>query len=256
MLQSHINAIEQVLLAQSVAAQNAGHPNLRGGPREWFIRDFLATHLPSTLDIGQGEIIDLNSVPSPPKGSYRPQVDIVLYRRDMPKIYYSRTDSAYLVEGVLATIESKSVLTKEDLINACKATNAIKSLQRKGYTGMAVGWIPPHVVSYVVAFDGPAKMNTVAGWLPNISSTLGAPSHQLVVMVVVLGKGVLWQLKSFPQLNVKTSMPSHEWAYVDQNDKNLLTLFLHLLMYVTSASTPPQVAGYASKTTFSSVQTC
>lgn len=79
---------------------------------------------------------------------------------------------------------------------------------------------------------------------------------QLVDMVVVLGKGVLWQLKSFPQLNVKTSMPSHEWAYVDQNDKNLLTLFLHLLMYVTSASTPPQVASYASKTTFSSVQTC
>ena len=90
MLQSHINAIEQVLLAQSVAAQNAGHPNLRGGPREWFIRDFLTSHLPATLEVGQGEVIDSASVPNPPKGTYRPQVDIVLYRRDMPKIHYTQ----------------------------------------------------------------------------------------------------------------------------------------------------------------------
>jgi len=63
MLESHINAIENVLLAQSIAAKNAGHPNLRGGPREWFIRDFLQSHLPSTLEIGQGEIIQFNSKP-------------------------------------------------------------------------------------------------------------------------------------------------------------------------------------------------
>lgn len=256
MLQSYINAIEQVLLAQSVAAKNAGHPNLRGGPREWFIRDFLTTHLPSTLEIGQGELIDSDSMPAPPKGSYRPQVDIVLYRRDMPKISYSQDNSAYLVEGVLATIESKSVLTETELTEACCATNANKSLTKQGYTGMVVGWTPAHIVSYVVAFDGPAKMSTVAGWLPKITSTLGAPTEKLVDMVVVLGKGVLWQLVSFPQLQVRTSSPSDKWGYVDQGNKNLLTLFLHLLMYVTSASTPPQVGSYASKTTFRGVQTC
>lgn len=49
MLISHLNAFEQILIAQSSDAQNAGHPNIRGGPREWFIRDFLENHLPSTL---------------------------------------------------------------------------------------------------------------------------------------------------------------------------------------------------------------
>jgi hypothetical protein len=58
MLLSHINAIEKILVAQGAAAQNAGHPNLRGWPREWFIRDFLINHLPSSLEIGYGEIID------------------------------------------------------------------------------------------------------------------------------------------------------------------------------------------------------
>lgn len=108
MILSHTNAIEKVLIAQSAAAQNAGHPNLRGGPREWFIRgirDFLQNHLPTSLEIGQGEIIDEDSKPSPPQDSYRPQVDIVVYRRDLPRITYSRDNAAFLAEGVIATIE-------------------------------------------------------------------------------------------------------------------------------------------------------
>src|SRR5438046_816940 len=100
MLQSHLNAIEKALLTQSELAKNAGHPNLRGGPREWLIRGFLLGHLPSNLEIGQGEIIDPFSKPNPPQGSYRPQVDIVIYRRDLPKITLSPFDQAFLVEGV------------------------------------------------------------------------------------------------------------------------------------------------------------
>jgi Domain of unknown function (DUF6602) len=125
MLASHLNAIEKVLIAQSHVAANAGHPNLRGGPREWFIREFLETHLPTTLEIGQGEIIDVNSPPRPSPGTYRPQVDIVIYRRDVPKITFSRTDAAFLVEGVMATIESKSELKKEGggLKEVCEHSN-------------------------------------------------------------------------------------------------------------------------------------
>lgn len=108
MILSHTNAIERILVAQSAVAQNAGHPNLRGGPREWFIRDFLQNHLPGILEIGQGELIDEDSTPEPIKGSYRPQVDIVIYRRDLPKITYSRDNAAFLAEGVVGTIESKS----------------------------------------------------------------------------------------------------------------------------------------------------
>jgi hypothetical protein len=55
MLKSHLDAIESVLLYQSITASNPGHPNLRGGPREWFIRDFLRNHLPDVLQIRQGK---------------------------------------------------------------------------------------------------------------------------------------------------------------------------------------------------------
>jgi len=254
MLISHINAIEEVLLAQSRTATNAGHPNLRGGPREWFIRDFLSSHLPSTLEIGQGEIIDVNSQPNPPRGSYRPQADVVVYRRDMPKISYSSTDSAYLVEGAMAVIESKSVLTQAELDNTCRATNVHKSLTRQPFSGMSVGSTPQEVISYAVAFDGPANMSTVANWLVNYVQQNNVSPDKLVDMVVVLGKGVLWRLKSFPALQISTANQNNNWAFVDQSDKNLFTLFTHMLTWVATSSTPPNTIAYASRAQYQNVQ--
>jgi hypothetical protein len=70
MLASHLNAIEAVLIAQGKVASNARHPNLIGGPKEWFIRNFLAAHLPSTVRIGQGEIINAQSKPRPVSKCY------------------------------------------------------------------------------------------------------------------------------------------------------------------------------------------
>lgn len=254
MLVSHINAIEEVLLAQSRTAKNAGHPNLRGGPREWFIRDFLQGHLPSTLEVGQGEIIDCNSRPNPPQGSYRPQVDVVLYRRDVPKISYSTTDSAYLAEGAMATIESKSVLTDTELGNACKASIAHKSLNRQSSSGMTVGNMPTEIISYVVAYDGPANMQTVSGWLVNYVRTNNANPDQLVDLVIILGKGVLWRLKSFQALQIPNATSNHNWAYIDQKEKNLFTLFTHMLTWTSASSTPPNTLGYAAKVQYQNVQ--
>ncbi len=142
MLMSHINAIEKILVAQGLAAQDAGHPSLRGWPREWFIRDFLLSHLPSTLEIGHGEIIDEDSSPEPFPGDYRPEVDIVLYRRDLPKITYSRDNTAYLVEGVLATLEVKSKLTEPELKKACKVCEKHKRLKRNPPVAVIVEYSP------------------------------------------------------------------------------------------------------------------
>jgi hypothetical protein len=252
MIESHINAIEKVLLAQSHAAKNSGHPNLRGGPREWFIRDFLTAHLPSTLEIGQGEIIDINSIPNPPRGSYRPQVDVVIYRRDLPKISYSKTDFAYLSEGVMATIESKSEITNQELENANIAAVKHNSLIRSGSV-MTVGKLHDRIFQYVVAYDGPANMSTVADWLISQIQTNGWTPNQMVDMIIILGKGVLWKISSFPELVISTATTSNFWAYIDQTDKNLLSLFIHMLTWAAASSTPPNTMGYVSKVGFRNI---
>lgn len=254
MLVSHINAIEEVLIAQSKTAKNAGHPNLRGGPREWFIRDFLSSHLPSTLEVGQGEIIDVNSKPNPPRGSYRPQADVVIYRRDMPKISYSAADSAYLVEGAMAVIESKSVLTQAELDNTCRASNIHKSLTRQPFSGMTVGAPPQEVISYIVAFDGPTNMKTISNWLVDYVKNHNVPPDKLIDMIVVLGKGILWRIKSFPQLKLNSVDPNCNWAFIDQSDKNLFTLFTHMLTWVATSSTPPNTVAYANNVGYQNIQ--
>ena len=254
MLVSHINAVEEVLIAQSKTAKNAGHPNLRGGPREWFIRDFLQGHLPSTLEVGQGEIIDLNSVPNPPPTAYRPQVDVVLYRRDVPKISYSISDSAYLAEGTMATIESKSVLTQVELDKACDASIAHKTLSRQPST-MTIGDAFNEIISYVVAYDGPKNMQTIANWLVSYETVNNANSDHLVDLIVVLGKGVLWKLKAFPALTAPNPKPNAKWGFVDQSDKNLFLMFTHMLTWTSASSSPPNTLGYASRAQFQNVQT-
>ncbi len=233
MLKSHINAIEKVLIAKSRVAQQAGHTLLRGGPREWFIREFLEGHLPTTLEIGSGEIIDENSIPGPPQGEYRNQVDIVIYRRDFPKIQYATEHYAYLSEGVMATIESKSNLvkgtinSKTDLFGACFAANTHKTLHRTPPEIELVHSPPPGIISYVVAYNAEASKNiaTIARWLPDISLQSRIPSDNLTDMIVVLGKGVIWNVKRFKPPDAKIP-ENHSWAFIDQEEGNLLFMFI------------------------------
>src|SRR5947209_3872606 len=126
LLQSHFAAIENHLLAQSKIPANAGHSLHKGTPRENFIKEFLEGHLSEYAAVGTGEIIDANSQPK----ERRNQIDIVIYRRDYPKIRFGKDIHAFLAESVIATIEVKSLLTKEELEGAMSVARTIKSLRR------------------------------------------------------------------------------------------------------------------------------
>ncbi len=255
MLTAHLNTIEATLMAQSATATNAGHPNLRGSPGEWFVRDFLENHLPSTLEIGQGEIIDAQSQANPPKGQYRPQVDVVIYRRDLPRIRYSQTDTAYLAEGVMATVECKTTLTETELESWGKTTVAHKSLTRNQPV-FKVGLPPPYIVSYLVAYDGPAKMATVAGWIPGICNSLGTDADHLFDLIVVLGKGILWRIDAVPflQLRQQKQASGKHWAWVDQPDGNLWFLFAHMLTWFATTSSAPDTSSYVENRHYPHIQ--
>lgn len=250
MLVTHINAIEKILVVQSEVAQNAGHPCLRGWPREWFIRDFLESHLPSILEIGHGEIIDQDSAPDPPQGEYRPEVDIVIYRRDLPKISYSPDNTAFLSEGVLATMESKSIITKDELAKACRASAAHKSLKRN-IPQHALGALPPEkIISYVIAYDGPSNISTVANWLREIAEDFEIPVEDMVEMVVLLGKGVVWQKNKVSVIPESEISEDRQWIYFDQSEKNLFLFFTHMMTLTAFMSSPPDILEYGFKFSF------
>ena len=252
MLLAHLNAIEKALIAQSKISHTSGHPVLRGNPREILIRDFLKSHLPSNLEVGQGAIIDVNTNPN----QLKKQNDVIIYRKDFPKISYSKDDRAYFVEAVMATIEVKSVLNKSGLKKACITNNRNKALNRpQGVAGFVGGWIPDHIVSYVLAYDGRKKMRTAVNWLQSIQDDDQIITENMFDMVVVFGSGVLWRISAFQGLNIHPQDQNHRWAYMEQSERNLFFMFSHMLSWFSSTSLMINAQNYSANVHFENVIT-
>lgn len=163
LLKSHMDAIESHLVAISQIPANSGHPLHKGTPREAFIKEYLQNHIPSNVAVGTGEIIDANSR----AGEARNQFDIVIYKRNYPKLDFGGGISGFLIESVIATIEVKSVLNQNGIEQAVNAANNIKRLTPNLSGGIRTGWIPPKPLNYVVAYDGPVQISTAHGWILN-----------------------------------------------------------------------------------------
>lgn len=239
MLKSHMDAVENQLLATSQIPANSGHSLHKGTPREAFIKEFLEGHLPSNVAIGTGEIIDANSQPKQQRNQY----DIVIYRRSYPKLDFGGGVSGFLIESVVATIEVKSTLTQPEFASAASAAKNCKALVPNTVRSFHTGYVPPSVLNYVVAYDGPASMKTVHGWIANEYSNLGigglrlptdenqrvAQAAEAVDAVFVLGKGFLYfdnVPTGFANAAARAANPTCNWVFADTALGNLLLLFM------------------------------
>lgn len=241
MLKAHLDAVEQQLLATSKIPANAGHTLHRGTPREAFLKEFLSGHLSDRLAVGTGEIIDANSAPRQPRNQY----DIVLFRAEFPRIDLGGGINAFLAESVVATIEVKSLLTQPELDTATQSASNAKKLTRNLITSFSSGYVPPGILSYVVAYDGPAQANTVQNWLvkkeaslsinqqnlpPTLPQRIRVPSEGLDG-VFCLGKySVIFDNAPITPINDinRTSQPNSKRWVTAGVDGNLLNLFLLL----------------------------
>src|SRR5713226_2387430 len=164
LLRDHMDKVEKLLKDQFEISANSGHPIHKGTPREAFIKEFLEKHLSERVGIGTGEIIDAHSQSKAPKN----QVDIVLYRRDYPKIEYGGNICGFLAESVIATISIKSTLKKEHIEEAVQTAYTTKTHNRRFFSPAEINTTTtpiPKILSYVLAYKGPAKMKTVCSWL-------------------------------------------------------------------------------------------
>jgi hypothetical protein len=171
MLAAHMDAVEAALVHTSQIPANTGHTLHRGTPREAFIKQFLENHLSVNVAIGTGEIIDANSMPRSPRN----QFDIVIYKRSYPKLDFGGGISGFLVESVVATIEVKSILDQAAIDQSVGAAHNAKSLTPNVNVSFSTGWIPPRVLNFVVAYQGPANMATAHSWILNSHQSKGIP---------------------------------------------------------------------------------
>lgn len=140
-------------------------------------------------------------------------------------------------------------MTKEELENACRASLIHKSLKRSP-TLHSLGQEPPTIQSYVVAYDTPQNISTVASWLPEISAKLSAPPESLADLIVVLGKGVIWHSSTYKDVSALIPPTNAKWAYFERAESNLFMMFMHMLTWIAYLSAPPSALGYVSKVLF------
>jgi hypothetical protein len=236
MLKSHMDAVESSLIHISQIPANAGHTLHRGTPREAFIKKFLEGYLSANVAIGTGEIIDANSQPR----AQRNQFDIVIYKNNYPKLDFGGGINGFMIESVVATIEVKSVLDQSAIDQSMKAAHAAKSLTPNINRSFSTGWVPPRVLNFVVAYQGPRQMATVHGWILNAHSTQSIPlpswnqSNRIAVPGTALD-GVFLLQKGFIKLDnspmtLNSQQPPLPGTHIvcDSSSGNLLMLFLAL----------------------------
>ena len=112
---------ESTLETEAKQAGLFDHPTMTGTAREFLIKRALKTVLPPIVHIGSGKIIDC-------KNNSSRQVDIIIYDSRFPIFEIEPGIGTYLIEGVIATIEVKSNLTKKGLINALENSLSVLKL--------------------------------------------------------------------------------------------------------------------------------
>jgi hypothetical protein len=99
----------------------AKHDIAADSTRSAFIRGVLEPFLPSSYAIGSGRVIDSS-------GNSSDQIDIVIYRRDFPRLNLPGSSDVFLYESVLATIEVRTKLIRKTLFDALDTCASIAKL--------------------------------------------------------------------------------------------------------------------------------
>lgn len=106
-------------------SQSFNHALTKGEEREVPFINFLSSNLPSIYSSVKGEVIDLQENSSP-------QLDVMLFDSSLNVPFYTGETTILPAEALLASIEVKSKLTKNEIRKSLKSVQQLKSLKPFG----------------------------------------------------------------------------------------------------------------------------
>ncbi len=195
-IRDQFRKIADLLSAQAQVAGGTGHAVTTGKLRETIVQNFLRPHLPKTLDIKSGIIIDS-------QGNRSSQQDCVIVDTRLPIVDVgSDSEGILIAESVVATIEVKSLLDKQEILSTLNSCAKTKSLKRNGEQVYAKGPVeiqipsPMPIHTYIFAYDG-LDLITVAKHMGQF-----AADHKdggvVPEATCILTKGVLLRTSAVP----------------------------------------------------------
>ncbi len=134
-LQDRFQLISKRMALDFEEAGLGKHAGTKGANREHKLAAFLAEKLPTQYGIASGEVVFRD-------GSLSNQTDVIVYDRLRSPVLYSEASQIVPIDGTFGTIEVKSFLSKEELLDAaCK----IKAFKEQAPRDLAIVRKPEHM---------------------------------------------------------------------------------------------------------------
>jgi hypothetical protein len=241
-------AEKALLLSLEEARNTTSHPGDKGGDVEAETRNLFEKFLPAGFSVGEGKVYDAF-------GDESAQADVVITNPDHPFRYPPNKTGAYLIEGVAAVGEVKSVLTKTELTSALEVGEKFKRLRptfnpddkifgsKNRALGLLTGGAPPF---FVLAFENEVATDTIVKMLVNCAPVpvpagkeypdgKGNIAQPPVDCVCVLGKGVALYMRPGEDLPIQFINAQGEfvtgWQWIKTHSPLAMTLaWLHAEM--------------------------
>lgn len=125
-------------------------------------RDFLTNYLPRSHTVGHGEVIDTH-------GRRSAQTDVVITDPDHPFTFTPSDPGTFVIEGVAAAGEVKSMLSAGELDKAVQNAARFKTLGAAHVKGTLINASPSDIPRFydrrpffLIAFESQLKLETVA----------------------------------------------------------------------------------------------
>lgn len=219
------------------------HRGAKGGAVESAARNFLRDHLPDSIGIAHGEVIDR-------QGDTSSQLDVILYDAQKTPILFSDKEEGNRVvpvEGVIAAIEVKTNLQTKDIPKLAESARKLKSLDRSAYyrqpnpiitettEGFGESWdvLPP--MYFILGFDGP-EMSTLASTIAR--ECRQQPLQRRIDMACVIQRGLVANSKEDGSgLNALSFVGSR--LAPTTTEHSLLLFYILMSRYLLQVSIPP-----------------
>lgn len=236
--------VSDQLTSSIEASRRAFEHNLtKGEAVESAARKFFRDHLPSSIGVAHGQVIDRH-------GATSKQLDVILFdARRTPILFSDEANENRIipVEGVIAAVESKTSLQLADIPTLAESARVLKSLDRSAYylssnpiithvvNGYGQEWpvLPP--MYFILAFDGP-RPEAVGQAI--LAASAGKPLHQRIDMACIIQRGVVANCS--PAGSGIEALPFPGSKSLALETKNSLLLFYILMSrYVLQSDLPP-----------------
>lgn len=180
------------------------HGTLKGDGAEEMVRQFLRAHLPDSLGVTSGQVVDST-------GAMSSQLDVIVYDALRTPMLFTSRDGHHLVpvEGVIAVVEVKVHLKKDQLSGILANCLSVKRLTRTAYFQTAftvqrvvygAEWSDLPIQYSVLAFESD---NMYAGALNDLHAD--QPLHERIDNLCYLDRGAT--------LNVSMNWDANEPVY-------------------------------------------